>query len=166
MKYTLHICHTSYITSMICISVACHFAYLQTIYHFYRYKSYDMHKVKILHAKIQCDRPSKFSSPKADKNLKLSIAFLADIHNFPPAVLSSPGRLTKHMQTHSSVLKLNQQFLIGPTLQKHYLNKHSTLMQYLLHYVISRCMLWFVHSLLNNLFQYKAGLQGLFIKQQ
>jgi hypothetical protein len=43
---------------------------------------------------------------------------------FPP-----PGRLTKHTQTHSSVLKLNQQSLIGPTLQKHYLKKHSTLMQ-------------------------------------
>jgi hypothetical protein len=33
------------------------------------------------------------------------------------------------MQTHSSVLKLNQQFFIGPPLQKHYFNKHSTLPQ-------------------------------------
>jgi len=90
MKYTLHTCCMSYITSTTYISAACHSADLQTIYHFYRYKSYDIHKVKILHAKIQCYSPSKFSSPKADKNLKLSIAFLTDIHSFLPAVLPSP----------------------------------------------------------------------------
>jgi hypothetical protein len=53
MKYTLHICHMPYITSKTCIIAACHSADLQTMYHFYRYKSYDIHEVKILHAKIQ-----------------------------------------------------------------------------------------------------------------
>jgi hypothetical protein len=36
---------------------------------------------------------SKFSSPKADKNLKLSIVFLTDIHNFTPAVIPSPWKV-------------------------------------------------------------------------